>query len=46
MEMKEATRPHAAVAVDKNGVATVTIRAAGALNILGTPAILDLTEAC
>lgn len=45
MDMKEDLLAHAALAVDKRGVATVTIRDAGTLNILGTPVILDLTSA-
>ncbi|HBO83226.1 MAG TPA: enoyl-CoA hydratase, partial [Cupriavidus sp.] len=36
---------HAAVEVDEQGVATVTIREAKSLNILGTPVIADLTQA-
>ncbi|MCW5319832.1 enoyl-CoA hydratase [Verminephrobacter aporrectodeae subsp. tuberculatae] len=33
---------HAAIGVDPQGVATLTIREAGSLNILGTPVITDL----
>ncbi len=33
---------HAAIAIDASGVATLTIREAGTLNILGTPVIRDL----
>lgn len=36
---------HAAVEIDDNGVATLTIRDAKSLNILGTPVIADLTAA-
>ena len=36
---------HAAVEIDEHGVATVTIREAKSLNILGTPVIADLTQA-
>ncbi|MFS8980918.1 enoyl-CoA hydratase [Cupriavidus necator] len=36
---------HASVEVDGEGVATLTIREAKSLNILGTPVIADLTEA-
>jgi enoyl-CoA hydratase len=36
---------HATVGIDAQGVATVTIREAGSLNILGTPVITDLTQA-
>ncbi|MEF7612735.1 enoyl-CoA hydratase [Aquincola sp. MAHUQ-54] len=36
---------HAAVDVDGQGVATVTIRNAGSLNLLGTPVIADLRGA-
>lgn len=36
---------HAAVEIDAHGIATVTIRQAGSLNILGTPVIQDLREA-
>ena len=36
---------HAAIALDESGIATVTIRSAGELNILGTPAIADLRRA-
>ncbi|ABF11966.1 enoyl-CoA hydratase [Cupriavidus metallidurans] len=36
---------HAAVEIDERGVATVTIREAKSLNILGTPVIADLTQA-
>ncbi|MEJ8821277.1 enoyl-CoA hydratase [Variovorax humicola] len=37
--------PHAEVAIDAQGIVTVTIRDAGSLNILGTPVIADLTQA-
>lgn len=37
--------PHAAINIDVQGVATITIREAGSLNILGTPVIADLTKA-
>lgn len=33
---------HAGIAIDASGVATITIREAGTLNILGTPVIKDL----
>lgn len=36
---------HAGVAVDGQGIATVTIRNAGSLNILGSPVIADLRQA-
>ncbi|ABM57416.1 enoyl-CoA hydratase [Verminephrobacter eiseniae] len=36
---------HAAVALDERGIATVTIRNAGALNILSSPVLLDLIAA-
>ncbi len=36
---------HAAAAIDDNGVATLTIRNAGSLNILGTPVITELRQA-
>lgn len=36
---------HALATVDSTGVATLTIREAGTLNILSTPVILDLTNA-
>lgn len=36
---------HAAVALDARGIATVTIRDAGALNILSSPVLLDLIAA-
>jgi enoyl-CoA hydratase/carnithine racemase len=36
---------HAGIVLDAQGIATVTIRDAGALNILGTPAIADLRRA-
>ena len=36
---------HALATVDSSGVATLTIREAGTLNILSTPVILDLTNA-
>lgn len=36
---------HATVGIDSQGVATVTIREAGSLNILSTPVIIDLTKA-
>ena len=36
---------HADIALDESGIATVTIRGAGELNILGTPAIADLRQA-
>lgn len=36
---------HAAVAIDAEGIATVTLREAKSLNILGTPVIADLTAA-
>src|SRR5262245_11961322 len=36
---------HAGVALDEAGIATVTIRGAGELNILGTPVIADLQRA-
>jgi enoyl-CoA hydratase/carnithine racemase len=37
--------PHAGVEIDGRGIATVTIRAAGSLNILSTPVIASLTRA-
>lgn len=37
--------PHASSTLDGQGVATVTIREAGALNILGSPVISDLRRA-
>ena len=37
--------PHAGVEIDARGIATVTIRAAGSLNILSTPVIASLTRA-
>ncbi len=37
--------PHAALTLDERGIATVTIRNAGTLNILSTPVLLDLIEA-
>ncbi|EJL67578.1 enoyl-CoA hydratase [Variovorax sp. 2RAF20] len=37
--------PHARVELDAHGVATLTIRNAGSLNILGTPVIDDLRQA-
>ena len=40
-----ATNRHAGVEIDERGVATLTIREAGSLNILGTPVIADLTRA-
>jgi enoyl-CoA hydratase len=43
MDMKlSADLIHAAITLDAEGIATVTIREAGDLNILGTPAIADL----
>jgi len=36
---------HAGICLDESGIATVTIRSAGELNILGTPAIADLRQA-
>jgi enoyl-CoA hydratase/carnithine racemase len=39
------TFTHAQVALDAQGVATVTVRNAGTLNILGSPVIADLTRA-
>ena len=36
---------HAAAAIDDAGIATLTIRNAGSLNILGTPVIADLRQA-
>ena len=36
---------HAAVAIDAEGVATLTIREAKSLNILSTPVIVDLSDA-
>ncbi|MDR1968719.1 MAG: enoyl-CoA hydratase/isomerase family protein [Burkholderiaceae bacterium] len=36
---------HAGIALDQQGIATVTIREAGSLNILGTPVIADLRQA-
>lgn len=36
---------HAAVDIDARGIATITIREAKSLNILGTPVIADLTQA-
>ncbi|WP_354677869.1 enoyl-CoA hydratase [Cupriavidus plantarum] len=36
---------HAAVEVEARGIATITIRQAKSLNILGTPVIADLTQA-
>jgi len=36
---------HAAVDIDARGIATITIRQAKSLNILGTPVIADLTHA-
>lgn len=36
---------HASVCVDADGIATVTIRNAGSLNVLGSPVITDLTRA-
>lgn len=36
---------HASVTLDANGVATLTLTNAKSMNILGTPAILDLTAA-
>jgi len=46
MDIRKATAAsHAQVAVDDLGVATVTIEHAGALNILGTPAITELRSA-
>ena len=36
---------HAGVVIDAQGIATVTIRHAGPLNVLGTPAITDLRRA-
>lgn len=36
---------HTVVAIDASGVATLTIRNAGSLNILGTPVIADLRQA-
>ena len=41
----ESTFKHAGVTVDDRGVATLTIREAGSLNILGTPVINDLRAA-
>lgn len=38
-------RHHAGVAIDAQGIATLTIRHAGSLNILGTPVIADLRAA-
>lgn len=43
--MRHAELKHAGVAIDSNGVATVTIQHAGTLNILGTPVIADLRQA-
>lgn len=43
--MPDSLFPHAAVAIDVQGVATVTIREAKSLNILSTPVITDLTQA-
>ena len=43
--MPDSLYPHAAVAIDAQGVATVTIREAKSLNILSTPVITDLTQA-
>lgn len=37
--------PHAGVEIDARGIATVTIREAGSLNILSTPVIASLTRA-
>ncbi|SOZ09168.1 enoyl-CoA hydratase [Cupriavidus taiwanensis] len=37
--------PHAGVDIDARGIATVTIREAGSLNILSTPVIASLTRA-
>jgi enoyl-CoA hydratase len=39
------SRTHAGVEMDDRGVATLTIREAGSLNILSTPVIADLTAA-
>ncbi|MGO4330643.1 enoyl-CoA hydratase [Cupriavidus sp. 2TAF22] len=39
------TGKHAGVEVDERGIATLTIREAGSLNILGTPVIAALTQA-
>lgn len=40
-----ASNTHAGVEIDERGVATLTIREAGSLNILSTPVIADLTRA-
>ena len=37
--------PHASIDIDQRGIATVTIRQASPLNILGTPVISDLRRA-
>ncbi|WP_373375819.1 enoyl-CoA hydratase [Cupriavidus nantongensis] len=37
--------PHAGVEIDARGIATITIREAGSLNILSTPVIASLTRA-
>lgn len=42
---QDITFKHAGIAVDSRGIATLTIRDAGSLNILGTPVIDDLRAA-
>lgn len=42
---KTISNRHAAIEIDAHGIATVTIREARSLNILGTPVIADLTQA-
>lgn len=42
---QDLSRKHAGVAIDERGIATLTIREAGSLNILSTPVIQDLTQA-
>jgi len=42
---EQASNLHAGVDIDARGIATLTIREAGSLNILGTPVIGDLTRA-
>ena len=45
MSTTPASTPHSLIALDAHGIATLTIRDAGVLNILSSPVINDLTAA-